>query len=159
MLTLPYLRFSLLFVVTVLSLNHVWLFVTPSTAACLTCLSFTWVCSNSCPLSQWCHSTISSSVAPFSFCPHHSPHQSLFQWTLHIRWQKYWSFSFSISPSNGNLGLISFRIKWVDLLVVQGTPKTLLQHQSWKASILWCSAFFSPTLTSIHDYWKNHSPD
>ena len=101
-----------------------------------------WVCSNSCPLSQWCHSTISSSVAPFSFCPHHSPHQSLFQWTLHIRWQKYWSFSFSISPSNGNLGLISFRIKWFDLLVVQGTPKTLLQHQSWKASILWQSAFF-----------------
>ena len=60
---------------------------------------------------------------------------------LHIRWPKYWSFSFSISPSNGYSGLISFRIDWLDLLVVQGTLKRLLQHQSSKA-ILWCSAFF-----------------
>src|SRR5574337_1304841 len=75
---------------------------------------------------------------------------------LHIRWPKYWSFSFSISPSNEHSGLISFRMEWLDLLAVQGTLKSLLQHNS-KASILQHSAFFySPTLTFIHDYWKNH---
>ena len=68
---------------------------------------------------------------------------------LLIRWPKYWSFSFSISPSNEYFGLISFRIDW---FAVQGTLKSLLQHHSSKASILQCS-----TLTSIHDYWKNHS--
>ena len=78
---------------------------------------------------------------------------------LHIRWPKYWSFSFSISPSNEYPGLISFRISWLDLLAVQGTLKSLLQHHSSKASILWCSAFFIVQLTSIHDYWKNHSFD
>ena len=61
---------------------------------------------------------------------------------LHIRWSKYWSFSFSISPSNEYSGLISFRIDWLDLLAVQGTLKSLLQHLSSKTSILWCSAFF-----------------
>ena len=75
-------------------------------------------------------------------------------------WPKYWSFSFNISPSNEHPGLISFRMDWLDLLAVQGTLKNLLQHHSSKASILRCSAFFhSPTLTSIHDYWKNHSLD
>ena len=69
---------------------------------------------------------------------------------LHIRWPKYWSFSFSISPSNEYSGPISFRMDWFDLLAVQGTLKSLQQHSS-KASI--------PTLTSIHDYWKNHSFD
>ena len=61
---------------------------------------------------------------------------------LHIKWPKYWSFSFSISPSNEHPGLISFRMEWLDLLAVQGTLKSLLQHHSSKASILWCSAFF-----------------
>ena len=80
--------------------------------------------------------------------------------TLHMRWPKYWSFSFSINSSNAHPGLISFRMDWLDLLAVQGTLKSLLQHHSSKASILQCSAFFnSPTLTSIHDYWKNHSLD
>ena len=74
---------------------------------------------------------------------------------LHIRWPKYWSFS--ISPSNKYSGLISFRMDWMDLLAVQGTCKSLFQHHSSKASILQCSAFFSTTLTSMHDYWKNHS--
>ena len=79
---------------------------------------------------------------------------------LRIRWPKYWSFSFSISPSSEYSGLISFRMDWLDLLAVQGTLKSLLQHHSSKASILRCSVFFiSPTLTSIHDYWKNHSFD
>ena len=78
---------------------------------------------------------------------------------LHIRWPKYWSFSFSISPSNEYLGLLSFRTDWFDLLVVQRTLKSLLQHHSSKTSILWHSDFFMVQLTSIHDYWKNHSFD
>ena len=78
---------------------------------------------------------------------------------LHIRWPKYWSFSFSVSPSNEYSGLISFSIDWLNLLAGQGTLKSLLQYHSSKASVLQCSAFFiySPTLTSIHDYWKNHN--
>ena len=71
---------------------------------------------------------------------------------LHIRWPKYWSFSFSISPSNEHSRLISFRIIWFDLLAVQGTLKSLLQHHSSKASAL--SFLHSPTLTSIHDHWN-----
>ena len=71
---------------------------------------------------------------------------------LHIRWPKYWSFS--ISPSNKYSGLVSFRIDWFDLPAAQGTVKSLLQHHSSKASILWHSAFFNcPALTSVHDYW------
>ena len=69
---------------------------------------------------------------------------------LHIRWPKYWSFSFSISPSNEYSGLISFRTDWLDLLAVQGTLNSLLQHHSSKASILWCSAFFIVQLS--HPY-------
>ena len=69
---------------------------------------------------------------------------------LHIRWPKYWSFSFSISPSNEHPGLVSFRMDWLDLLAVQGTHKSLLQHHSSKASILRCSAFFTVQLS--HPY-------
>ena len=71
---------------------------------------------------------------------------------LHIRWPKYWSFS--ISPSNEYSELISFRMDWFDLLAGQGTLKSLLQHQTLKASVLGCSAFFLVQLTSVHDYWK-----
>ena len=71
---------------------------------------------------------------------------------LPIRWPKYWSFSFNISPSNEHSGLISFRVDWLDLLVVQGTLKSLLQHHSSKASILQCSAFFIAQLS--HPYWR-----
>ena len=78
---------------------------------------------------------------------------------LCIRWLNYWSFSFSISPVNEYSGLISFRIGWFDLLAVQGTLKSLLQHHSSKASILGRSAFFMVQLISIHDYWKIHSFD
>ena len=79
--------------------------------------------------------------------------------TLRMRWPKYWSFSFSISPSKEIPGLISFRTDWLDLLVVQGTLKNLFQHHSSKASILWRSAFFTVQLSSIHDHRKNHSLD
>ena len=82
---------------------------------------------------------------------------------LHISWPKYWSFSFSISPSNEHSGLISFRMDWLDLLAVQGTLKSLLLHHSSKASILQCSAFFIVQLSHMttvqHDHWKNHILD
>ena len=79
---------------------------------------------------------------------------------LHIRWPKYFSFSFSISPFNEYSGLISFWMDWFDLLAVQGTLKSLLQHHSLKASIyLALSLLYGPTLTAIHDYQKNHSFD
>ena len=79
---------------------------------------------------------------------------------LRIRWPNYWSFSFNISPSNDYSGLISFRMDWLDLLAVQGTVKSLLQHHSSKAVVdqfFGLSFLYSPTLTSLHDYWKNHS--
>ena len=80
-----------------------------------------------------------------------------------IRWPKYWTFSFSISPSNEYAGFIFFRINWLDLLEVQGTLKSLFQHHSSKASILWRSLrvdlVYGPTLTAVHDYWKKHSFD
>ena len=80
--------------------------------------------------------------------------------TLRMRWPKYWSFSFSISPSNEHPGLISFRMNWLDLLAGQGTLKSLLQHHSSKASILWCSAFFTVQLSHPYiEYWKIHSLD
>ena len=101
------------------------------------------VCSNSCPLSQWCHPTITSSVIPSSSCLQ-TFSASVFsnELTLRIRWSKNWSFNFSISPSNEYSGLISFRIDWLDLLAAQGTLKSLLQYHSSKVSILWQSGFF-----------------
>ena len=78
---------------------------------------------------------------------------------LHIRWPEYWSFSFNISPSNEH-SVDFLRIDWFDLLAVQGTLKSLLQHHISKASILWCSTLFMVQLfTSIHDCWKSHSFD
>ena len=75
---------------------------------------------------------------------------------LRIRWPKYWSFSFNISPSNEHPGLISFRMDWLDLLAVQGILKSLLQHHISKASILWCSAFFIVQLYIWQKYERNH---
>ena len=109
-----------------------------------------WVSSNLCPLSQWCHLTISSSVAPSPPALSLSQDQSLFKWVCsshQMAHHQYWSFSFSISPSNGYSGLIFFRIYWFYLLAVQGTLKSLLEHHSLKASVL-CG----PTLTFICDY-------
>ena len=86
------------------------------------------VYSNSCPSSRWCHPAISSSVVPFSSCLQSLPSIRVFsnESILHMRWQKCWGFSFSISPSNEHPGLISFRVDWLDLLAVQGTLKNLL---------------------------------
>ena len=160
--TMKYLYFVYQFS-SVQSLSHVWLFATPWTAAHQALLSITnfWnllklmsielmMPSNRlilcCPLLL--PPSIFSSIRVFSS-----------ESVLRIRWPEYWSFSFSISPSNEYSGLISFRIDQFDLLAVQGTLKSLLQHHSSKASILRGSAFFIvPTLTSIHDC-KNHSFD
>ena len=99
------------------------------------------VCPSSCMLNQWCHPTISPLVA---LLPSVFPSIRVFsnESAVLIRVPKYWSFSFSISPSSEYSGLISFKIDWFDLLAVQGTLKNLLQHHSSKAWVLWCSAFF-----------------
>ena len=104
--------------------------------------------SNSRPSSRWCHPTISSSVVPFSSCLHSFPASGSFpnESVHHIRWPKYWSFSFSICPSNEYSGLISLTMDCLDLFAVQGTLKSLLQHHSSKASILCAQLFYSPTL-------------
>ena len=107
--------------------------------------------SDSRPSSPRCHPAISSLVVPFSSCRQSLP-ASVFsnESTLRMRWPKYWSFSFSIIPSKEIQGLISFRMDWLDLLAVQGTLKSLLQHHSSKASILQRSAFFTAQLS--HPY-------
>ena len=108
-------------------------------------------CSNSRPLSQWCHPTISSCL-PLLLMPSIFPSIRVFsnELVLCIRWPRYWSFSFNISPSNEHSGLISFRMDWLNLFAVQGNLKSLLQHHSSKASILWHSAFFIVQLS--HPY-------
>ena len=110
------------------------------------------VYSDSCPSSRWCHPTISPSVIPFSSCPQSFPASGSFpnESVLCIRWPKYWSFSFSISPPDEYSGLISFRMDWLDLLAVQGPLKSLLQHHSSKASILQRSAFFLVQLSHAY---------
>ena len=148
---------------SVQSLSRVWLFLTPWTAACQASLSIT----NSRSLLKL---VSIESVMPFNhliFChplllpPSIFPSIRVFsnESALHIRWPKDWSFSFSISPSNEYSGLISFRMGWVDLLAVQGTLKSLLQHRSSKALILWCSAFIVQLSHSNMTTGKNHSFD
>ena len=105
--------------------------------------------SNSCPLSRWCHPTISFSVIPFSSRLQSFPASGSFLMNQFFA-SGGQSFSFSISPFNEYSGLISFRMDWLDLLAVQGTLKSLLQHSSSKASILWCPAFFIVQLS--HPY-------
>ena len=139
--------------VQLFAFNRVWLFATPWTAAHQASLSITN--SQSLPKLMSIESVMPSNhlilCCPL-LLPSIFPSISVFsnESVLHIRWPKYWSFSFSISPSTEYSGLISFRIDWLDLFAVQGTLKTLLQHHSSKASILWCSAFFIVQLS--HPY-------
>ena len=123
-----------------------WVFATSWTAARQASLSFTIYqsCWNSCPLSQWYHLVL---YCPLLLLLSILPSIRVFssESALHIRWPRYWSFSFSISPTNS--GLISFRIDWFYLLAVQGTLKSLLQHHSSKTSIIWHSAFFMVQLS------------
>ena len=131
-------------------LSHVQLFVTPWIAACQASLSIN---SRSSLRLTSIESVISSSHLilwhPLLLLPPIPPSIRVFsnQSTLRMRWPKYWSFSFSIIPSKEHPGLISFRMDWLDLLAVQGTLKSLLQHYSLKASILWHSAFFTVQLS------------
>ena len=129
-------------------------YVTPWNSAHQASLSVTnsWNLLNSCPLSWWCPSNHLILCCLLLLPPSIFPSIRVFskESVLHIRWPKYWSSSFSISPSNEYSGLISFRIDWLDLLAVQGTLKSLLQHHSLKASILLRSAFFIVQLS--HPY-------
>ena len=110
------------------------------------------VCSNSCPLSWWCSLKYLILCRPFLLLPSVFPSIRVFsnELALHMMWPKYWSFSFSISPSSEYSGLISFRIDWLDLLAVQGTLKSLPQHHSSKAPILQCSAVFMVQLSHLY---------
>ena len=146
------------------SLSCVQLFAIPWTAACQASLSITnsW----SLPKLMSNESVMPSShlilCHPSLLLPSIFPSIRVFsvESGLRMRWPKYWSFSFNISPSGEHLGLISFRMDWLDLLAVQGTLKSLLQCHSSKASLLWCSAFFIVQLSHPYiDYWKNHSLD
>ena len=131
---------------SVQSLSHVWLFATPWITACHASLSITN--SRSPPKTMSIESVMPSNhlilCHPLLLLPSIFPSIRVFSnvSALRIRWPKYWSFSFNISSSNEYSGLISFRMDWFDLLAVQGTLKSLLQHHSSKASILWYSAFF-----------------
>ena len=124
-------------------LSHVRLFVTPWTAACQASLSITKFQSlfKLMSIRSVMPSNHLTLCHPLLLLPSIFPSIRVFsnESVLHIRWPKYWSFSFSISPSNGYSGLISFRIDWFDLLAVRGTLKSLLQHHSSKATILWHS--------------------
>ena len=139
---------------SVSSLSHVCLFAIPWTAAYQASLSITN--SRSSLKLMSIKSAMPSShlilCCPLLLLPPIPPSISVFsnESTLHMTWPKYWSFSFSIIPSKEIPGLISFRMDWLDLLAVQGTLKSLLQHQSSKALILWCSAFFIVQLSVVH---------
>ena len=116
---------------------------------------------NSYPSSQWGHPAISSSVVPFSSCPQIPPSIRVFfdESTLHMRWPKYWSFSFSIIPSKEHQGLISFRMAWLYLFEVQETHKSSPAQQFKSINSSAFSFLHSPTPTCIHDHWKNHNLD
>ena len=138
---------------SVQSLSRVWLFVTPWTTAHQASLSITN--SGSLLKRMAIESMMPSNhlilCLPLLLLPSNlSQHQGLYKWVLCIKWPKYWSFSFNISPSNEHPGLISFRMDRLDLLAVQWTLKSLLQHHSSKASILQCSVFFIVQLS--HPY-------
>ena len=141
-------------VVVVQSLSRVQLFVTAWTATCQASLSFTisWSLLKLMSIESVMPSNHLILCRPLLLLPSIFPSIRVFSndSALHTRWPKYWSFSFNISPSNEHSGLISFRIDWFDLLAVQGTLKSLLQHHSPKASILRCSAFFIVQLS--HPY-------
>ena len=139
---------------SVQSLSRIWLFVTPWIAARQASLSIT-NSRSSLKLTPIESVKLSSHLIlcrPLLLLPPIPPSIRVFsiESTLRMRWPKYWSFSFSISPSKEHPGLISFRMHWLDLLAVQGTLKSFIQHHSSKASILWCSAFFTVQLS--HPY-------
>ena len=161
-----FLSWPLEFLVMISSVSHVLIFVTPWTAACQASLSITNFRSLLKLMSI--ESVMPSNhlilCRPLLLLPSIFPSIRVFsnESVLRIRWPKYWSFSFNISPSNEYSGLISFRMHWFDLLAVQGTLKSLEYSptpQFKSINTLALSFLYSPTLTSIRDYWKNHSFD
>ena len=149
---------------SVQSLSHVWLFATPWIVARQASLSITN--SRNLPKPMSIESVMPSNhlilCHPLLLLPPILPSIWVFssESALHMRWPKYWSFSFNISPSSEYPGLISLRMDWLDLLAVQGTLKSLLQHHSSKSvNSLTLKFLHHLTLTSIHDHWKNHSLD
>ena len=155
--SLQILPFFYPYIAIVQLLSHVWLFVTPWTAASQASLCFTtfWSLLKLMSIESMMASNHLIRCHPLLLPPSIFPSIRVFsnEWDLCFRWPKYWSFSFSISPSNEHSGLISFRIDWFDLLAVQGTLKSLLQHHNSKVSILQCSAFFLVQLS--HPYMTN----
>ena len=149
------------FLVVVQLLSHVQLLASPQTAACQASLSFS--ISHSLLRLTYIESMMPSNhlilYCPLLLLPYVFPSIRFFsnELVLCSRQPKHWSFS--ISPSNEYSGLISFRMDWLDLLAVQGTSKSLLQHHSSKTSNSSMLSLYGPTLTSVHDYWKNHSFD
>ena len=145
---------------SVQSLSRVWLFATPWIAAHQASLSITssWSSLKLMSIESVMPSNHLILCRPLLFLPPIPPSIKVFsnESTLRMRWPKYWSFSFRISPSNEHPGLISFRVDWLDLLAVQGTLKSLLQHHSSKASILQHSAFFTVQLS--HTYMTTGKP-
>ena len=145
------------------SLSRVWLFVTPRTATLQASLSITN--SQSLPKLMSIESVIPSNhlilCCPLLLLPSIIPSIRVFpnESALRIKWQKYWTFSFNISPSNEHPGLISFRMDWLDFLAVQGTLKSSSTPQFKSINSLVLSFLYCLTLTSIHDHWKNHSLD
>ena len=150
-----------IFWIVVQSLSCVQLLAAPRTEACQASLSFTM--SQNLLKFMYIESEMLSNhlifCGPLLLLPLTFPSIRVFsnKLALRIRWPKYWRFSFSVSTSNEQSELISFRIDWFDLLAVQGTVKSLLQHHSLKASAL--SLLYGPTLTFVHDYRKNCSFD
>ena len=144
------------------SLSRVRLFATPWTAACQASLSFTisWSFLKLMSIELVMHSN-HLILCHLLLLPSVFPSIRVFssESFIHIRWPKYWSFSFSISPSNEYSGLISFRTDWLDLLAVQGTLKFSLASQFESINSSAFSLLYGPALTSIQDYWKNHSFD
>ena len=133
-------------------LSHVRLSVTPWTAAGSWSITNSWNLLKLMPIESVITSNHLILCHPLPFPPSIFPNIKVFsnESVLPIRWPQYWSFSFSINPSNEYSGLISFRMDWLNLLAVQGTLKSLLQHHSSKASILWHSAFFTVQLSHPH---------
>ena len=146
---------------SVQSLIGVWLFATPRTAEHQASLSITnsWSLLKLISVESVMPSNHFILCRPLLLLPSIFPSIRVFskESVLCIRWSKNWSFSFSISPSNEYSGLISFRMDWFDLLAVQGTLKSLLQRHSSKVNSSVLSFLYNPTLTSTHEYWKNHS--
>ena len=150
---------------SVQSLSCVQLFATPRITACQASLFITnpWSLLKLMPIESVMPSSLLILCCPLLLLPPIPPSIRVFsnESTLRIRWPKYWSFSFSISPSNEHPGLISFRMDWLGLLAVQGTQESspTPQFKSINFSAHQFSALHIPTLTSIHDHWKSHSLD